>query len=96
MVGNLHVSLYVLMYCYACEFWYVCVLQKNLLHLSISYYNIATFHVRMYIKLNPIVHLWLHHTAHHTKKIIFVCRKGGIGGGGWGHLQDVMYVHGGC
>ena len=36
MVGNLHVSLYVLMYCYACEFWYVCVLQKNLLHLSIS------------------------------------------------------------
>ena len=42
--------------------------------------------------LNPIVHFWLHHTAHCAEKIVCalarwfcVSRKGGTGGGGWGH-----------
>ena len=40
--------------------------------------------------LNPIVHFWLHHTAHCAEKIVSarwfcVSRKGGTGGGGWGH-----------
>ena len=50
--------------------------------------------------LNPIVHFWLHHTAHCTEKIVSaryargfcVSTKGGTGGGGWGHLQGDMHM----
>ena len=49
--------------------------------------------------LNPIVHFWLHHTAHCAEKIVSarLCagsasaervgqgEVGGTGGGGWGH-----------
>ena len=50
--------------------------------------------------LNPIVHFWLHHTAHCSEKILSarythwfcVSRKGGTGGGGWGHLQGDMHM----
>ena len=50
--------------------------------------------------LNPIVHFWLHHTAHCAEKIVSACymrrfcvsRKGGTGGGGWGHPQGGMHM----
>ena len=50
--------------------------------------------------LNPIVHFWLHHTAHCEEKIVSaryagwfcVNRKGGTGGGGWGHPQGDMHM----
>ena len=49
---------------------------------------------------NPIVHFWLHHTAHCAEKIVSarytrrfcVSRKGGTGGGGWGRLQGDMHI----
>ena len=50
--------------------------------------------------LNPIVHFWLHHTVHCAEKIVSaryarrfcVSRKGGTGGGGWGHPQGDMHM----
>ena len=50
--------------------------------------------------LNSIVHFWLHHIGHCPEKIISACyarlfcvsRKGGAGGGGWGHLQGDMHM----
>ena len=41
--------------------------------------------------LNPIVHFWLHHTAHCVRRFC-ISRKGGTGGDGWGHPQGDMHM----
>ena len=55
----------------------------------------------MFNPLNLIVHFWLHHTVHCAEKIVCACytrrfcvsRKGGAGGGGWGHPQgDIAWT----
>ena len=46
------------------------------------------------------MHFWLYHTAHCAEKIVYVhyarrfcvSRKGGTGGGGWGHLQGDLHI----
>ena len=56
---------------------------------------LAFTHFTVKTRLNPIVHFWLHHTAHCAEKIVsarfarrfYVSRKGGTRGGGCGHLQ---------
>ena len=50
--------------------------------------------------LNPIVHFWLHHTAHCAEKVVSACyarwfcvsRKGGTAGGGWDQPQGDMHM----
>ena len=41
--------------------------------------------------LNPVVHFWLHHTAHCTEKM---SRKGGTGE--VGRVTRRSHAHGGC
>ena len=50
--------------------------------------------------LIPIVHLWLHHAVHCSKKDSLctlthefcISRKGGRVGGGWGHPQGAVHM----
>ena len=65
-----------------------------------KYIQSFLMHIGLLNPLNPIVHFWLHHTVHCTEKIVSVryvgwfcvSRKGGTGGGGWGHLQGDMHM----
>ena len=59
---------------------------------SVTRHNgVLLWSVLCFNPLNPIVHFWLHHTAHCAEKIVsarYACwfcvsRKGGTGGGGW-------------
>ena len=50
-------------------------------------------------ELNPLVHFGLHYTVHCAENSLCglvhrfcISRKGGTGGGGWGHLQGNMHM----
>ena len=61
-------------------------------------------HITMYIfsvfgVFKTKTHFWLHHTAHCAEKIVCalahwfcVTRKGGTGGGAWGHPQGAVHM----
>ena len=60
-------------------------------------YIVALFQCYLFNPLNPIVHFWLHHTAHCAEPARYarwscVSRKGGTGGSGWGHPQGDMHM----
>ena len=51
----------------------------------------------MFNPVNPIVHFWLQYAVYCIEKIVLACRfhvsrKGGAGGGGWGHPQGAVHM----